>query len=250
MKIVAIVQARMTSSRLPGKVMMKLGEKITIDHVVSRLKQSKNINQLIVATSSNKEDDLLELWCKENEVLCFRGSENDVLDRYYMAASKYNADIIVRITADCPLIDPEIVDKVIDAFFKDEYDGFGLSGGFPDGLDCQVFTYLAIEKAWKEATLPSDREHVGSYIENTNPSAFKLGSIELLNGLESHRWTLDEKKDYIFLNSLLKQMHNIKNFRTQDVLNYLYKNPDLSHINSSIIRNEGYWSQRNDEENI
>jgi spore coat polysaccharide biosynthesis protein SpsF len=251
MKVVGIIQARMGSNRLPGKVMMPLGPKTAIDHVVSRLKQAKNVDLVVVATSDSNEDDILVSWCSDNNIEVFRGSETDVLDRYHAAAISYKADVIVRITADCPLIDPDIVDEVIDGFFKGGFDGFGLTGGFPDGLDCQVFSFAAIDKAWKEATLLSDREHVGSYIENTNPSAFNTGTVELINRLGFHRWTLDEKEDYIFLNKLLTGVTAANaNFRTQDVLDYLLKNPSLMGINSHIKRNESYWKMRNNEKKI
>lgn len=251
MKVVGIIQARMGSSRFPGKVMMPLGSKIVIDHVVSRLGESTKIDLVVVATTLQPEDDVIENWCHENEVQVFRGAEHDVLDRYQKASEFYSADVIVRITADCPFIDPEIVDKVIEGFTNGGYDAFGLGGDFPDGLDCQVFTKHALQKAWSEATLLSDREHVGSYIENTNPSGFNLGSVELFEGLGFHRWTLDEEADYIFLTKLVDKvvLYN-EDFRTGDLLRCLEKNPDLLSINSSINRNEGYWSTRGDEEEI
>ena len=248
MKIVGIIQARINSSRLPRKVMLKLGPKIVLDHVVSRLKECKTLNEVVVATSINKIDDEIVSWCSQNKTLVFRGSENDVLDRYWKAMNFYNADVVVRITADCPLIDPEIVDQVVKGFLDGNYDGYALGGNFPDGLDCQVFSLNAITKAWNEATMPSDREHVGSYIENTNPSAFNLGTLELFNNLESHRWTLDEQNDYDFLKKVVSGLYVEKsNFRTQDILKFLSKHPELININNNIKRNEGYWKQRNNE---
>jgi spore coat polysaccharide biosynthesis protein SpsF (cytidylyltransferase family) len=251
MRVVGIIQARMGSSRFPGKVMMPLGSKIVIDHVVSRLSESKKIDLVVVATSLQPQDDIIENWCHDNEIQVFRGAEQDVLDRYQKASEFYNADVVVRITADCPFIDPEVVDKVIEGFFKGGYDAFGLGGDFPDGLDCQVFSKHALQKAWSEATLLSDREHVGSYIENTNPSGFNSGSVELFEGLGFHRWTLDEDADYIFLTKLIDRVvHYNKDFRTADLLLCLEEYPDLLSINSSINRNEGYWSMRGDEKEI
>lgn len=248
MKIVGIIQARINSSRLPRKVMLKLGPKIVLDHVVSRLRECKLLNKVVVATSITKNDDEIAHWCKQNKTLAFRGSEHDVLDRYYRAMKTYKADIVVRITADCPLIDPDIVDQVIEGFLDGNYDGYALGGNFPDGLDCQVFSMNAIEKAWEEARMPSDREHVGSYIENTNPSSFNLGTLELFDNLQFHRWTLDEQKDYEFLEKVITKVYaENKKFRTKDILNFLSKHPELININNNIERNEGYWNQRNNE---
>ena len=251
MSVVAIVQARMGARRLPGKVMMQLGSKPVIEHVVVRLQRAQLVDRIVVATTDCQRDKVIASWCKTKGIDLFCGSEDDVLDRYYNAARDFDAKVIVRVTADCPLIDPEVVDKVIEGFFAENFDAFGLSGEFPDGLDCQVFTFEAIQKAWKEATLASDREHVGSYIEITNSSRFKVGGIEVFKGLGSHRWTLDEPEDYIFLNAIVENLYKKnRDFRTSDVLNYLEENPDLKKINSGFIRNESYWSMRENEKKV
>ena len=139
MKIVGIIQARINSSRLPRKVMLKLGPKIVLDHVVSRLRECKLLNEVVVATSITKNDDEIAHWCKQNKTLAFRGSEHDVLDRYYRAMKAYKADIVVRITADCPLIDPDIVDQVIEGFLDGNYDGYALGGIFQMGWIAKFF---------------------------------------------------------------------------------------------------------------
>ncbi len=133
MKVVAIVQARMSSSRLPGKVLFPLAEKPVLAHVIERLQSCKSLDDLVLATSIEHEDDAIEQWCNANRVHCFRGSLNDVLDRYYQAATQHKADVIVRITADCPLIDPMIVDEVVEAFLAGNFDAYSLAGEFPDG---------------------------------------------------------------------------------------------------------------------
>ena len=251
MRVVGIIQARMGSRRLPGKVMMQLGPKTVIEHVVGRLKQAKTIDEVVVATTDGAKDEVIITWCLDNEVLFYRGSENDVLDRYYQAAIKFDADVIVRITADCPMIDPEIVDIIVEGFLSGDFDGYGLSGEYPDGLDCQVFKFSALKQAWTEAILASDREHVGSYIENTNPKSFKLGSMSVLKQLGHHRWTLDEPEDYEFLRLLVSDLcKKNENFRTQDVLDHLDENPKLLSINSNIVRNQSYKNMRENEENI
>ena len=164
MKVVAIVQARMNSSRLPGKVMMQLVNKPVLEHVVERLSYCKLIEKIVVATSNESSDDQVKDYCVNNKIDFYRGSLVDVLDRYYHAAKIYNAKAILRITCDCPVIDPVVVDAVITGYLSGEYDSYGLGGKFPDGLDCTVYSFSSLEKAWQEARLKSEREHVGPYI--------------------------------------------------------------------------------------
>ena len=171
MKTAAVVQARMSSSRLPGKVMKILSNDLVIEHVINRLKHCSTISQIIVATSIDPSDNILADWCETNKIECYRGSLNDVLGRYYEVAKIYNLQSVVRITADCPLIDPAIVDEVVTNFMNGDYDFYGLAGDFPDGLDCSIFSLSALQKSYQEATKLSEREHIGAYIEN-NPSKF------------------------------------------------------------------------------
>ena len=161
----AIVQARMGSTRLPGKVMFSLAGKPVLWHVLDRISAAKTIKNIIIATTTLAEDDLIEEKGKEWGYHVFRGSANNVLNRYVSAAKEYNANPIVRITADCPLIDPEIIDEVLTHYLSGGYDMYGLSGEFPDGLDVTVFSLSALEKSDREAKLQSEREHIGQYIE-------------------------------------------------------------------------------------
>lgn len=240
MKVIAIIQARMSSRRLPGKVLMNLAGKPVLQHVIERLNYCKTFKEIIVATSIDKSDDEIENFCQENKINIFRGSLNDVLDRFYQAGKLYGADAILRITADCPVIDPEVVDVVVKNFKKNNSDLCGLSGSFPDGLDCSVFAFSAIEKAWSEAKLKSEREHVGPYIEK-HPNIFRILPIEIFQDLGDHRWTLDEQRDYDFLIEVYDELYmENKIFYTRDILNLLSKKPHLSRINAKIIRNEGY----------
>ena len=240
MNVVAIIQARMSSTRLPGKVLMPLAGIPVLEHVVSRLGYCITIHKVLVATSIDLSDDAIEAWCKANGVACYRGSLNDVLDRYYQAAKNYQADAIVRITADCPAIDPTIVDEVVNGYLGGGFEFYGLSGEFPDGLDCTVFSFSAISRAWHESTLPSEREHVGPYVEK-HPEFFKSGALIKFQGLSHHRWTLDEPRDYEFLQAIFTRLYNKKKlFLAKDVLGLLEKEPELANINSNIIRNEGY----------
>ncbi len=248
MKVVAIIQARMSSVRLPNKVLLPLAGKPVLEHIVTRLKECKTLSEVIIATSTSKDDDAISAWCEANRIYCFRGSLEDVLDRYYKAATEVKASAIVRITADCPVIDPKLVDEIVTNFQAGDFDSFALAGDFPDGLDCQVFSYIALKKAWKEATLASDREHVGTYIEKTHPELFKLGGLEKFKGLSHYRWTLDEPSDYLFLQSVFDTLYSENEiFYTEDILALMEQEPHLMQINSGIIRNEGYLKAINSE---
>lgn len=230
----------MSSTRLPGKVLLPLAGKPVLEHVVSRIALCSIIDQIVVATSLERSDDPIEQWCQKHAVSCYRGRLHDVLDRYYQAAVLYRADAIVRITADCPVIDPTIVENVIQGFLDGGYEFFGLAGDFPDGLDCTVFSFSAIQRAWQEASYPSEREHVGPYIEK-NPHLFNSGKLELFTGLSHLRWTLDEPQDLTFLQEVFSRLYRINpTFLAEDILALLAQEPDLVHINSGIIRNEGY----------
>jgi len=219
---------------------MPLAGKPVLFHVVHRLERSQELEKIVVATTREKSDDPVEEYCRAQGIAFFRGSENDVLDRYYQAAKKFSADPIIRITADCPIIDPEIVDQVIRRFLKGNYDLFGLSGEFPDGLDCTVFSFKTLEVTWEEAKLPSEREHVCPFMEK-NRDRFKQDGYRPFTGLKHLRWTLDEENDYLFLTHIFDRLFNSDQiFLTRDVLELLRNEPHLAEINSGIIRNEGY----------
>ncbi len=240
MRIVCIVQARMSSTRLPGKVLLPLAGREVLAHVLERLAFCQTLNEVVVATSSDASDDVLAQWCYARGVTVFRGSLQDVLDRYYQCALRSRADAVVRITADCPALDPSLVDEVVRGFHSGNYDLFYLSGEFPDGLDCAVFSFSALERAWREATLASEREHVGPYIVN-HPEWFRLGSLEKFKGLAHHRWTLDEPRDLAFLESVFNRLQRPDGqpFLTQDLLDLLSREPGLLQANKGIVRNEG-----------
>lgn len=219
---------------------MPLAGKPVLEHVVRRLQTCNTITEIVVATSNGKTDDAIQAWCEKEGVNCYRGSLDDVLDRYYQAAKLYKADAVVRITADCPAIDPVIVDEVVMGFLAGGYDYYGLSGEFPDGLDCTVFSFAALERTWREAALKSEREHVGPYVEK-HPELFKLGGYKKFTGLSHHRWTLDEPRDYEFLQAVFARLYREASpFLAAEILAFLDKEPEIMTINSNIIRNEGY----------
>lgn len=240
MRTIAIVQARMGSRRLPGKALMHISGKPALWHVVNRLGQAKTLKGVIVATSIKETDDPIARFCREHSIPCFRGSEDDVLERYFRAAQVFGADPVARITADCPAIDPLIVDEVVKGYASGGYDVYGLYGEFPDGLDCTVFSFGALKKAHENAKLSSEREHVVPYMEKEG-SGLKVGRMEKFKGLGHHRWTLDEERDLMFLREVFDRLYIPGNvFHADDILALLSKEPELLKINGGIQRNEGY----------
>ncbi len=236
----AIIQARMGSTRLPGKVLMPLAGRPALWHIVDRLSYSNFLKKIVIATTTNPLDDAIVEFCKKEGIDVFRGSEEDVLDRYYQAAKRFDADPIVRITADCPVIDPFVLDEVLERFFQGNYDVYGLAGEFPDGLDCGAFRFWVLEDTWENASLPSEREHVGPYMAK-HPEKYKIGGYEKFKGLGHHRWTLDEEADYKFLSMVFDKLYKPeKIFLTRDILELLEREPELTRINYHIMRNEGY----------
>lgn len=245
---IAIIQARMGSTRLSGKILKRLSGKPALWHLTNRLRYSKCLKDIVIATTVNSEDDIVVKFCKANNLKWYRGSEEDVLDRYYQAARTFQADPVVRITADCPVIDPTIVDEVIEGYFEGGYDVYGLGGEFPDGLDCGLFSFWVLEDTWKHATLPSEREHVGPYMKK-HPEKYRIGVYEKFKGLGHHRWTLDEEADLRFLQVLFDRLYRPgRIFLTQEILDLLEKEPQLMEINANIIRNEGYLKSLTEDE--
>lgn len=241
MNPVAIIQARMGSTRLPGKVLKEVCGKPLLWHMLYRLKYSKTLKNIIVATSTLPQDDVIEKNVIKWGFECFRGSPNDLLDRYYKTAVKYNADPVVRLTADCPLIDPKIVDTIITEYLKGDYDVVGTNdNSFPDGLDVTAFSFRSIKTAWEKAELPSEREHVGPYILK-QPEVYKNKSMAFKGNYAHMRWTVDEDRDFKFVNEIFERLYKEgEMFYSDDILALLEKEPQLLTINSNIIRNEGY----------
>lgn len=238
--VVAIVQARMGSTRLPGKVMAELCGRAVLWHVVSRVRHVRGVDRVVVATTTKGADDEIVRWCEAEGVDCFRGSSDDVLDRYYNAALEFAAKTIVRITSDCPLIDPELVDMAIDRFMEGGLDYVSVGGAYPDGLDTEVFSFAALERAWKKATLSSEREHVTPFIWK-RPESFSLYSFKSAEDNSAMRWTVDDGRDLAFVRAVYQGFDcSEKPFGMKEILEYLRKNPELLEINSGTMRNEGY----------
>jgi spore coat polysaccharide biosynthesis protein SpsF len=230
----------MNSRRLPGKVLMDIDGNAMLHHVLTRVQRANSIDVVVVATSTHLEDDAVANFCRTERVPFFRGSLDDVLDRFYQAAQYYEADVIVRLTADCPLLDPLIINKVLDTFHAGRFDyvSNALECTYPDGLDTEVFSRNALESAWKNARLKSEREHVTSYLYN-HPELFRIGIVKQEENLSHLRWTVDERQDLIFVRTIFNRMQR-SSFGMEDVLRLLRNHPELSQLNEDIKRNEGY----------
>lgn len=238
--VVAIVQARMSSTRLPGKVMKGIAGRPMLWHVVNRLKASHLIDEIVVATTTGREDDIIEEWCKLGGTGFFRGSLDDVLDRYFQAAVSFGARTVVRITSDCPLIDPALVDRAIEKFGEGAFDHVSIDSSYPDGLDAEVFSFDALKKAHTEATLASEREHVTPYIWK-NPQVFRLGKIKSATDFSGMRWTVDDERDLKLVTEVYEGIGaGERVFLMDEVLGFLRKKPEVLKINSMTARNEGY----------
>ena len=237
MKIVAIIQARMGSTRLPGKVMLPIGTKSMLTRVVRRVQKSQVLDQVIVATSTQPEDDRIVEECNVLCVPCYRGSEQDVLDRYYQAAKQYQADLIVRITADCPVIDPQVIDLVVMKCIqsKADYASNCLQRTYPRGLDTEVITFDALEKAWNEAKLSFQRSHVTPYIHR-NPDLFKLESITDPSDASAYRWTVDTQEDLTLVRTIYQRLGDHGEFCWQDALMLMQFDPSLAAINQNVTQ--------------
>ncbi len=240
MKVLAVIQARMGASRLPGKVLMDLSRKTVLERVVDRVAKATNVDEIVVATTIEKGDLPVVAMCASKGISVFPGSENDVLDRFYQAARLLKADHIVRITADCPLMDTKMIEKVVDRHLEcgADYTANVNPPTFPDGLDVEVFTFASLERAWKEARMISEREHVTPYIRNRE-NGFVIENVENGRDLSDKRWTLDEEADYRFIKGIYEAFEGRNDFSMDDVLDFLSESREMESINHHIERNEG-----------
>lgn len=241
MKTIVIIQARMNSERLPGKVLLPLAGKPMLGRIVERIRTCKRIDDLIIATTKNPIDDIVVTVAKTSGCAVFRGDEYDVLSRYYYAATTMNANVVIRITADCPFIDPFIIDEMVKRFKKRntgnntcDYLSNIVKRTFPRGLDVEIFRYDILEKIFKVATDITHREHVTMYI-HMNPKEFAIENYEANENMSSLRWTVDEKADYsmaVKVYDYLFPQNN--NFRYNDILKLMQQHPEISVINALV----------------
>ena len=222
LKVVAIIQARLGSSRLPGKVLAEIVGQPMLWHVVNRVRKASTLDQVVVAIPHTAADDILETFCTQDFIECFRGSENDVLDRYFQAAKEYGAEIIVRVTADSPLIDPKGIDKAVSFYLSEGYDYIY------NNVDLQCFSFQSLEQAWREAARPHEREHVVPYLKNNKK--FRVCTVENefdLSSLEKIRWYVNEPNDLEYVRRLYDEFYPNISFTLQDVIKLVNEKPNL-----------------------
>ena len=253
-RVVAIIQARMSSSRLPGKVLLDIAGKPMLARVVTRTSRSTTVDRVLVATTTDASDDPVAAYCESKDISYTRGSLQDVLDRCYQAASQSKADVVVRITADCPAIDPALIDNCVNALLEGSFDFTcnrlppPFTRTYPIGLDTEVCTFAVLEKAWKESTETFHREHVMPYLyegvellavspklaEGVSPRGFKVAQLHHTTDFGDYRWTVDTPEDWEFMRQVYDRFEGRDDFTWQDVLHLIQKEPELAGINSTV----------------
>src|SRR5262249_39712868 len=239
MNVLAILQARASSSRLPLKVLNPILGRPMLAHQIDRIRRARSLDALIVATSTDASDDPIADLCRSEDVDCFRGSLNDVLDRFYQAAVRNRPRAITRLTGDCPLTDPALIDRAVDVF---QTGGFALAATaetYPDGLDVEVVRFDTLTDAWQHATAPSDREHVTLFVRR-QPGRFRIGMVPSEVDLSHLRLTVDEPQDFELVKRIFEALYPANPaFTTADVVALLEARPELANLNRGIRRNEG-----------
>tara|TARA_B100000959_G_C14983157_1_gene624392 strand:+ start:1142 stop:1903 length:762 start_codon:yes stop_codon:yes gene_type:complete len=248
----AIIQARLSSSRLPGKIFLEVCGMSMLEHMITRVKRSKKIDEILIATSNNSADDLIEIWCKKHQVKCFRGPEQDVLKRYKLAKDFINADTIIRLGADSPLIDPKIIDDVLQTYEQNNFDFvsnlFPVEGRtYPDGVNVEVFSSKLLDIADFNAKKPSEREHVTFYFW-MQPERFKIFRHDYPKDLSKFRFNLDYLQDFCLIRLVFEELFPKNNFFTlEDATDWLNNHPEVFKINNMIEPNQG-WNKSFEED--
>lgn len=253
MNVVVVTQARLGSTRLPNKVLLKIENKTLLQIHIDRIKQAEQVDDIIIATTIEKTDDVIANLAESLGVKYHRGSENDVLDRFYQTVKAIRPDFIVRLTSDCPLIDPKLIDDIILRAKEEDLDYYAniIEERYPDGQDIEVLKFSALEKAWEEAILKSDREHVTPYVRNN--SSYKGGILFKSNnhGLEENynhvRLTVDEPPDLEVIRLIVNELGFDKDWKTY--ADYYLNNPGIKALNDKITRNEGYQKSVDEDKN-
>ncbi len=236
----AIVQARMTSTRLPGKVLLSINGRPVIDYLFTQLQHVSQLDTIVLATTTNVEDDPLIKYAEEQNLFYFRGSEHDVLERYYYAAKQYNIQHVMRITADCPFQDPNICNQIIELYMKEQTDFVHTGPTFAEGLDCEIFSLKALEEAYHHVKLKSEREHLTLYMHSHADHYNKL-TLSNTSDDSQYRFTLDQEEDFQVISGIIEGLSLDKNeiFTAEKIISFLNKNPHIFDLNSGIVRNEG-----------
>jgi spore coat polysaccharide biosynthesis protein SpsF len=234
-RVVAIVQARMGSTRLPGKVLRRIGTRTMLARVVERTQRASMLDEVVVATTTGADDEAIVAECRRLGVPVFRGKEQDVLDRYWQAARAHQAQMVVRITSDCPLIEPEVIDRVVDAFLHvaPDYASNTLERSYPRGLDTEAVGLAALERAWHEATEAYQRVHVTPYLYQ-HPELFRLLSVTGDVDRSDYRWTVDTLEDLAFVREVYERLGDDGTIGWMEVLDLLVHEPDLAELNRPV----------------
>jgi spore coat polysaccharide biosynthesis protein SpsF len=236
-KVVTVVQARYGSTRLPGKIFLPLLGKPLLVRMVDRVRSARLVGDVVVATTTEVVDDQIEALCVEQGLQCFRGSTNDLLDRHYQCGKNWGADVVLKIPSDCPLIDPRVIDRVIEAFFSQNVDYASNlhPQSYPDGQDVEVISFSTLEKAWREAKNDFEREHTTPYIWE-HPDLFRITNILWETGKNlsmSHRITIDYPEDYQLICAVYQALYPLNPcFSLNDIVNFLDSRPDIFLLNS------------------
>lgn len=240
--LTAIIQARLSSTRFPRKIFAEICNKPLIWHIVERLRYSKSISDVVLATTENPVDDELVEWGKNNNLKVFRGSEDDVLSRYYFAAIEFNADTILRITSDDPFKDPYVIDSVYRMYVDEQLD-FAYNNNppsFPEGLDTEIFSFSSISKAFHNSKDPFEREHVTQYFYR-NPGFFKQKNFSYISDLSYLRLTIDTQEDFLMASIIYEKLYKENQiFKLNDIVNFIEKNQYLTIINQNVKRSSMY----------
>jgi spore coat polysaccharide biosynthesis protein SpsF len=240
--ILGILQARTSSRRLPGKVLKPILGRPMLERQIERLRRARRLDKLVVATSTDASDDPIAALCEPLGVDCFRGSLDDVLDRFYQAARGYAPRAVVRLTGDCPLADPEVIDRLIEMHVTGGFDYTSnvVQRSYPDGLDAEVMEFHCLETAWREASLPSEREHVTPFVRSQR-ERYRFGDLAQPRDLSSQRWVVDDPEDFAFIAAIYKALYPEKPaFTTADILALLERRTDIAALMGHAPTNEGY----------
>ena len=242
--IAGIIQARMNSSRLPGKIMLKACGKTMLELMIERIQRSKKLDKVIIATTTNPKDDTIEEFCIDKKIEYFRGSEEDVLSRYKHTADKFGSDIIVRICSDCPLIDPKIIDETISVYLSNKYDFVNTLSpnprSFPDGMGIEVFSHSILNEAFQKAKKLSEREHV-TFFMWMQPEKFAVHRLDCKQDFSKYRLNLDYVEDYNLIKSIFENLYTLNHqFTMEDIINWLNDNPEILKLNAHIKPNQGW----------
>ena len=244
--IIVIIQARMGSSRLPGKVLKEINKVPILKLQIDRVRAAVRIDKVVVATTTEISDDKIENFCMDNDIDCFRGSENDVLSRYYECAAKFKASVVVRLTADCTLCDPSLIDDVIDLYFKKDVDYAANTvppetSLWPDGSDVEVFSFKALESAYIASTSIEEREHVTFFFWKNKKNKYKIAQLGNDNDWSQYRFTIDYPEDYQVVKLLFDEIHVRGLFgNVHEIVSILDSKPEIKKLNEKYYFGIGW----------